>query len=86
MMEMTKKYRVKFNVPKYNTVYTFVRDKSACSPYGNKSAVTIFKGDEFIGIADTRYDPLVMLNFGRWCEEWLSERFDPAYEPTFEEI
>ena len=85
-MEAKKFYKVKFKKDKLNTILEFHRDYSACSPYGNKSAVTIMRDGDFIGIADTRYDDLVMRNFGGWCLAWVKNHFNPEYIFKIEEI
>lgn len=85
-MNITKKYRVTFNVPEYNATYTFERSKSGAFSYGNGSVVNIYRDDKFDQSIDTRYDTSVINNFDEWCEDCLSNMFNPDYKPTWLEI
>ena len=85
-IEATLKFKVEFNKPEYNSVYEFRRDKSAAFEYGNGTAVTLYRNGEFEGIIDTWYDRKVMGDFRKWCNDYLGDMFDPAYEPVIMEV
>ena len=80
------RFKVTFNVPEFDAIWRFVRDKSAMYGYGNKTAVTIFRNDELKGIVDTRYDKSVLVDFRDWCMTYMSQYFDPSFEPNITEI
>lgn len=84
-METTRTYEVKFNEPKFNATYTFVRTKSGAFQYGNQSTVIVYRNTEVKEYIDTRYDKLVMKDFTAWCEDYLRSAFNPDYEPTWSE-
>lgn len=81
-----KAYEVTFNIPSYNTTYTIIRDESVNFQYGNGSMVTILRGDEVREILDTRYDTLVMKDFDKWCNNYLSTAFRKSLEPKWVEL
>lgn len=88
-METMKKslsYKVTFNKPEYNAIYTFTRMESGAFSYGNKSMVCVEKNGEHHSTIDTRYDKLVMKDFALWCENYLEQAFNPIYYPVWEEI
>ena len=79
-------YKVTFNVPAYNAIYSIVRDESGNFQYGNGRMVTVLKGDEVRELIDTRYDTLVMKDFDQWCNNYLSTAFRKSLEPKWEEV
>ena len=85
-MHAANRYEVTFNEPEFNAVYELVRDESGAFAYGNGSAVTIFRNENFQGIVDTRYDHEVMQDFDKWCMDYLNGCFDPAYEPAIKKV
>jgi hypothetical protein len=82
-MKTARIYEVKFNKPEFNAKYTFIRRESGAFAYGNRSAVDVYRNDEWKESLDTRYDRLVMKDFTAWCEEYLRNAFNPDYEPTW---
>lgn len=86
IVNQKKSYAVTFNVPKYNAVYTFERHASAAFAYGNGTAVTLYENGKVKELYDTRYDRDVMKDFGKWCEDALSDMFNPKYEPKYAEV
>lgn len=79
-------YEVTFNKPEFNATYNFIRDKSGAFQYGNQTCVIILRGDKEHACIDTRYDALVMIDFSKWCENWLKTAFNPDYEPKWKEM
>ena len=82
-MKTARIYEVKFNEPKFNATYTFIRQKSGAFAYGNQSMVVVYCNDKVKETIDTRYDKLVMKDFTAWCEDYLKTAFNPDYEPTW---
>lgn len=82
----TKRYIVAFNSEKFKPAEWEFKMGEHPTPYGNGSSVVILVNGEFRGLCDTRYDRGITKNFGKWCEEYLAECFDPKYEPKITEI
>lgn len=85
--DLTYTFKVSFNDPRFiPSTYVLTRCKSAAFEYGNKTSVTVLKNGVLLGIIDTRYDHSVMEDFRKWCLEYLTDSFDPAYDPKIEEV
>lgn len=83
-IEATRSFKVTFNRPEFNATYTFRRMKSGAFAYGNGSCVVVYCNDRVHESYDTRYDQVVMADFGQWCENYLSSHFNAEYEPKWE--
>lgn len=69
-IEKHKAFRV--TTPKLtNYIVDFYRHESGAFAYGNRSMVTIEINEQYHSSIDTRYDPVVMRNFKKWCEDCL---------------
>lgn len=86
MKEITNRYQVTFNEPEYNAEYVLSVGKSGSFSYGNGSCVTFSSNGKTISVIDTRYDINVLKNFDAWCNDFLTNYFNPDLEPKIKKI
>lgn len=84
MKDFAKKrsYKVVFNEPKFNAIWTFELTKSGAFNYGNQTCVIIKENSTVKDMLDTRYEKDIVRNFDAWCDDYISHMFNPEYEPN----
>lgn len=73
-LDAHKAYKVLLLDGKYQIV-DFYRHEIGAFAYGNGTMTTVEINEQYFASIDTRYDWLVMNDFGEWCEKYLKNLY-----------